>query len=230
MKTRTRKYSGNILSKKELLNNIVYEEAKEITDPMIRFFPAFVSFFLLFMFLLVTHLAYRGEMIYITIIFFTLSLLAWIYTIRKIIVIKSPYTFYWNPKEYDTINIKNSYNYSISPNLTKITKSKFWKFIYFSEYYYKIIFSILWLPLIGIFIMAFTLKSTWALPSTSFILTLIFWPSIFACTKLILSMIKMRSQIYSNINNFYYISRKSKSLGFSMKNNQQWWVDYYFQK
>mgnify|MGYP006879617813 CR=1 FL=1 len=107
---------------------------------------------------------------------------------------------------------------------------KFWKFIYFSEYYNKILFSILWLPIIGIMTIVFAMESFGTLPSLPFILSIVFWPMIISCIKLWKSLIKIRSQIYSNKNNFYYVSMNSKSLWFTIKDNIKWWINYYFQK
>jgi len=76
MKTRTNKYKNTTTSKQDLLHSIKYQEPKEVSDPLIRFFPAVVSGFLLFIFSLVTYSAYKGEMIYISIIFFMLTLTA----------------------------------------------------------------------------------------------------------------------------------------------------------
>ncbi len=236
MKTKTRTYKSK--------NNTVYErdtdtlssysisfkESKEISDSLIKFFPILISYFLLFMFSIVVYSAIIKNLYFIAAIFIGLSSIVGIFAIRKIFKRKHPYTFFWNPISLDTINIQNSHNYRSAAKLTKMTKSKFWKFIYFSDYYYKILFSILWLPVIGIMTIVFTMESFGTLPSLPFILSIVFWPMIISCIKLWKSLIKIRSQIYSNKNNFYYISMNSKSLWFTIKENIKWWINYYFQK
>lgn len=208
-----------------------YKESEVIDDALIRFFPIWLALSLVVLFSFVIYSSIKTWFYSLAVVFTFLSLIAGLYAAAKWFKSRNtPYTFYWDPRQHETLNIKNSYNYSKTQHLTKITKSKFWKFIYFSEYYNKILFSILGMPLIGIMIMLFTMESFWTLPSTWFILLLIFWPALVSCVRLCTSLIKTRSEIYSKKNNFYYISRNSKNLWFSIENNTDWWGDYIFRK
>lgn len=230
-RTRTSKNKNNTVDETNLsVYTSRYQEPYEINDTVVQFFPIIVGFLLLLMFSWVTFLSFVGDLYSVGFIFLFLSLAIFSFIISKLQIFKNPYTFHWDSKKYDSKNIKNSYNYYQTPQLTKLTKSKFWKFIYLSEFYNRIIFSLVGLPILWLFILAWIIINTWKDPSPTILLLIMLWPTILYSLKLFINLVKTKSQIYSKKNNFYYISRNSKTLWFSMENNSEWWVDYYFQK